>query len=590
MRNRFVTSTWRSEGYCAVTIVRLVAENAIRSATPVKIWKPMRSRRVAAWLAAGVSVALFTSACGGSGGDTAGGAGGEASAATISVNGNEPENPLIPGNTSEVGGGKVVNALFSGLVDYRPDNAEPYNVMAESIETTDSQVYTITLKPGWTFHDGTPVTAQSYVDAWNFTAYSPNGQQNGSFMSQIAGYDQVFAADPDGAEGPQEAPTPPATEMSGLRVIDETSFEVSLTAPFSVFPTTLGYRAFAPLPEAFFTDQEAWEANPIGNGPFKFVSRQPGVNIIVDRFAEWQGEEVPTIGGVEFRFYESPDAAYADVVAGNLDYLEAIPPSALVGQLFTTDLPDRSVNQTYLGNTTITFPLYDPKYQNPDLRKAISMAIDREAINTQVYDGLREPADGYIPPSLDGYVAGQCGTNCVYDPAAAKTLFDSTGFTGPIEIASNVDGAGNQEAYQAACISITNALGAECTFVPVPTFSEFRTTINAFQATTIFRTGWVADYPSIENFLNPLYRTDASSNDGQYANPQVDALLAQADAAPSTEEALSLYQEAERLVLQDMPAIPIFYSTVQAGWSERLQNVTTTQFRELDLASVTVTE
>ena len=552
----------------------------------------MRSRRVAAWFAAGVSLALFTSACGGGGSDTTGDTGGEQTAApaTITVNGNEPENPLIPGNTSEVGGGKVVNALFSGLVDYRPENAEPYNVMAESIETTDSQVYTITMKDGWTFHDGTPVTAQSYVDAWNFTAYSPNGQQNASFLSQIEGFDQVNVADPDGAEGPQEAPTPPATEMSGLRVIDETSFEVRLSAPFSVFPTTLGYRAFAPLPEAFFTDQAAWEANPIGNGPFRFVSRQPNVNIILERWDEWQGEEKPSIGGVEFRFYESPDAAYADVVAGNLDYLEALPPSALVGRLFEQDLAGRNVNQTYLGNTTITFPLYDPKYQNPQFRQAISLAIDREAVNTQVYDGLRQPADGYIPPSLTGYVAGQCGDLCTYDPARAKQLFDASGFTGPIEISSNVDGAGNQEAYQAACVTITNALGVPCNFVPVPTFSEFRTTINAFEATTIFRTGWVADYPSIENFLNPLYRSNASSNDGQYSNPQVDALLAQADAAPSTEEAIGLYQEAERLIIQDMPAVPIFYSTVQAGWSERLQNVQTTQFRELDLASVTVSE
>jgi len=552
----------------------------------------MRSRRVAAWFAAGVSLALFTSACGGGGSDTTGDTGGEQTAApaTITVNGNEPENPLIPGNTSEVGGGKVVNALFSGLVDYRPENAEPYNVMAESIETTDSQVYTITMKDGWTFHDGTPVTAQSYVDAWNFTAYSPNGQQNASFLSQIEGFDQVNVADPDGAEGPQEAPTPPATEMSGLRVIDETSFEVRLSAPFSVFPTTLGYRAFAPLPEAFFTDQAAWEANPIGNGPFRFVSRQPNVNIVLERWDEWQGEEKPTIGGVEFRFYESPDAAYADVVAGNLDYLEALPPSALVGRLFEQDLAGRNVNQTYLGNTTITFPLYDPKYQNPQFRQAISLAIDREAVNTQVYDGLRQPADGYIPPSLTGYVAGQCGDLCTYDPARAKQLFDASGFTGPIEISSNVDGAGNQEAYQAACVTITNALGVPCNFVPVPTFSEFRTTINAFEATTIFRTGWVADYPSIENFLNPLYRSNASSNDGQYSNPQVDALLAQADAAPSTEEAIGLYQEAERLIIQDMPAVPIFYSTVQAGWSERLQNVQTTQFRELDLASVTVSE
>jgi oligopeptide transport system substrate-binding protein len=98
----------------------------------------------------------------------------------------------------------------------------------------------------------------------------------------------------------------------------------------------------------------------------------------------------------------------------------------------------------------------------------------------------------------------------------------------------------------------------------------------------------VADYPSIENFLNPLYRTGGSSNDGGYSNPAVDAKLAQADAATSTEQADQLYQEAERMALQDMPAIPVYFQSVQAGWSERLRNVTVTQFRELDLYSVEV--
>jgi oligopeptide transport system substrate-binding protein len=548
----------------------------------------MRSRRVAATLAVGVSVALFASACGGSGGD-AGGAGGDASAVTISVNSTEPENPLVPGATNEVGGGKVINALFSGLVSYAAEDAAPSNEVAESIETTDSQVFTITLKD-WTFHDGTPVTSSSFVDAWNYTAYSPNAQQNASFFSPIQGFADVNTTDPDGTDGPLTAPEPTATEMSGLRVIDDKSFEVTLSAPFSVFPTILGYRAFAPLPEAFFADQAAFEANPIGNGAFKFVSRQPNTNIIVERWNEWPGANKPSIGGVEFRQYSSPEAAYADLVAGNLDYMEQLPPSALVGRLYEQDLEGRNSNTTYLGMNTIAFPLYDQRYADVRVRQALSLAIDRAEISNQVYDGLRDPAAGLIPPALDGFVEGQCADLCEFAPDRAKQLLAEAGFTGPVELTSNVDGAGNQEVFQAYCISITNATGLECNFVPVPTFAEFRTTINAREATSPFRTGWAADYPSIENFLNPLYRTAGSANDGEYSNPQVDALLAQADAAPSTAEGNAAYQEAERLILQDMPTIPTFYSNTQAGWSPRMTTAVTDQFRELDLASATVSQ
>ncbi|GAA3221394.1 ABC transporter substrate-binding protein [Pseudonocardia petroleophila] len=549
----------------------------------------MRSRRVAASLAVGVSVALFASACGGGGGDSAGGAGGDGAATTISVYSTEPENPLVPSNTNEVGGGRVIDALFSYLVGYEAEDAAPYNDVAESIETTDSQNYTITLKD-WTFHDGTPVTSSSFVDAWNFAAYGPNAQQNSSFFSQIQGFADVNPTDPDGESGPAEAPAPAAETMSGLQVVDDKTFTVALTAPFSVFPTTLGYSAFAPLPESFFTDQAAFEAAPIGNGPFRYVDRQPGANITVETWADFPGERKPQVGGVEFRSYASPEAGYADLVAGNLDYMEQLPPSALVGRLFEQDLAGRNSNTTYLGMNTIAFPIYDPKYADPRVRVALSMAIDRQAVSDQVYDGLRDPAAGIVPPGLDGYVDGQCGENCTYNPDRAKQLLAEAGFTGPIELTSNADGAGNQEVFQAFCISITNATGLECNFVPVPTFAEFRTTINAREATTPFRTGWSADYPSIENFLNPLYRTGASANDGEYSNPQVDALLAQGDAAPSPDAAFGFYQEAERLILQDMPTIPTFYSNTQAGWSPRMSTATTNQFRELDLITAAVSE
>jgi oligopeptide transport system substrate-binding protein len=548
----------------------------------------MRARRAAAWTAVPLSVALVTTACGGGGGEQGGGEAAP-SGVTISVNGTEPENPLVPGNTNETGGGKIIDALFSPLVEYDPTTAEPANMVAESIETADSQVYTITLKDGWTFHDGTAVTAQSFVRAWNYTAYSPNGQQNGSFFSQIQGFDQVHTEDPDGTAGPQTAPQPAAQEMSGLRVVDDRTFEVTLSAPFAVFPTMLGYRAFSPLPDAFFTDQAAFEANPIGNGPFRFVSRQPGVNVTVERYEQWPGAPRPSVAGVEFRFYESAEAAYADVVANNLDFIEVIPPSGIAGNLYQTDLADRYVSRTYLGVQRLGFPLYDARYQNPQLRQALSMAIDREAVNQQIFGGTRPPADGLVAPDVPGRVAGQCGELCTYQPERARQMLDATGFQGPIELTSNAD-SGNAEWIQAACVTISNALGRQCNFVPVPTFGEIRSAINARQMNRLYRTSWVADYPSIENFLNPLYRTGGSTNDGEYSNPAVDALLARADAAPSTEESNALYQEAERLIIQDMPAIPVYFQSFQAGWSDRLQTVTVTPFRELDLESVTVSE
>lgn len=117
---------------------------------------------------------------------------------------------------------------------------------------------------------------------------------------------------------------------------------------------------------------------------------------------------------------------------------------------------------------------------------------------------------------------------------------------------------------------------------------EFRRRLNAHEVTALFRSGWIADYPSMENFLAPMYRTGASDNVGQYSNPDVDQLLADADASPTSELAWERYREAERQILRDMPTIPVWYQSTLSAWSSRLSNVQPNPFRELDLASVRV--
>src|SRR3954451_687773 len=158
--------------------------------------------------------ALALTACGG--GSSDGGSGSDSSStAALTIYNTKPENPLIPANTNEVGGGNVLDNVFRGLVQYNPDTAAPENSMAESIESPDKTVWTIKIKPNQTFQDGTPVDAQSFVDAWNWGAYGPNGALNNYFFAPIKGYDALNPADPD-ADGPKKAPTPSAKEMTGL--------------------------------------------------------------------------------------------------------------------------------------------------------------------------------------------------------------------------------------------------------------------------------------------------------------------------------------------------------------------------------------
>src|SRR5919107_5542118 len=185
-----------------------------------------------------------------------------ATGGTYSIYIGEPENPFVPGNTTESEGHQVISALWTGLVEYATDGAVEYTGVAESIESEDNTTWTITLRDGWTFHDGTPVTAQSFVDAWNYTAYSPNAQGASYFMANIEGYGDLQAP-VDEATG-EPSGDPAAEEMSGLEVVSDTEFTVTLATPFAQFPVTVGYNAFFPLPESFFEDPEAAGFKPIG--------------------------------------------------------------------------------------------------------------------------------------------------------------------------------------------------------------------------------------------------------------------------------------------------------------------------------------
>ena len=191
----------------------------------------------------------------------------------------------------------------------------------------------------------------------------------------------------------------------------------------------------------------------------------------------------------------------------------------------------------------------DPNYADPKIRQAISMAIDRDTIIKQIFNGTREPATGWVSPVVDGYKAGQCGECCTFDPAKAKAMLaEAGGFKGDkITLSYNADGA-HKEWTEAVCNSIKQTLGVECQAVGVVDFATMRTKIRRRKMKGMFRTGWVMDYPSIENFLTPIYATGASSNDSDYSNPAFDKLLDEAAAADRPGRANAKYQEAEALL------------------------------------------
>ena len=145
-------------------------------------------------------------------------------------------------------------------------------------------------------------------------------------------------------------------------------------------------------------------------------------------------------------------------------------------------------------------------------------------------------------------------------------------WTGDIELAYNSDG-GHQAWVDATMNSIKNNLGINAKGAPYPDFKSIRNEVTDRTIKTAFRTGWQADYPSPYNFLSPLYGTGGSSNDGDYSNPDFDNLLKQALNTSDQKEAFKIYDQAQEILMKELPTIPLWYSNINGGWAEGVQGV-----------------
>jgi ABC-type transport system substrate-binding protein len=537
-----------------------------------------------------LTLALGATACGGGGTDNEARSDDGPSGGTFSYTITNPENPLVPGNTSESEGTQVIQAIFTGLVTYDVETSKlEMEGVAESVESDDSTLWTIKLKEGWTFHDGTPVDAESFVAAWNYTALSTNAQGGSSFFSNIEGYDDLQAVTDDD----DNVITPPtAEEMSGLEVVDPQTFTVQLSSPFAQFPLTLGYNPFYPLPKAFFTDPEGFGTKPIGNGPFKADEAfRQDVGFTMTRFEDYAGDKAKA-DAVEIKVIPDVNTAYLEVQNGSLDILDTVPPEVIATA--PDEFGDRFIERSSSTFTYMGFPTYDPRYDDKRVRQAFSMAIDRAAITKAIFNDTRDPAFSAISPVVDGSRDDACKF-CEYDPAAAKALLAETDFdtSQPIDLWFNA-GAGHDAWVTAVGNQLRENLGVTYALKGDLTFSQYLSEVGRVKKFTgPFRLGWGMDYPSPQNYLEPLYTESAlppGSNTAFYVNPAFDAKVQEGNEAESNDEAVELYQEAEDILLEDMPIMPMFFGKLQSVHSEKVSNVAFDAFGRADLANVTVNQ
>ena len=478
---------------------------------------------------------------------------------------------IDPYNVQEDQGMQVCKCLFDALTTYDYATQQLVGKAASSWEANDDATeFTFHLVEGATFHNGDPVTAASFAYAWNRLVSPNTNPDNPSavsyHLSMVDGYDDVLAGT-EGAELNIECP-------------DDYTLVVHLNMSYADFPYVVSHLATAPIPESAASDLAAFTRAPVGNGAFQMQGEwMDGQYIQVVRNENYIGSKA-YVDGVNFMIISDPDTAFTEFEGGNLDYAQ-IPSGRIsaVSQQYGESADGYTGNpgqQALLGEELSTYYLVcnntDAMLGNIHLRKAISYAINRQAICDVVFEGTRVPADGIVPPGINGYEAGSWEAS-QYDVdkaneelAAAKEELGTDSIS--IVLSCNSDG-GHEDIMQLVQADLS-AIGVTAT-IETTEWAAYLDMLQNLQY-QIGRLGWVADYPILDNFIYPNFYTGVGDNRSGYSNPDVDAAIDAARSITDYDERIAAYQEANAIVAEDFPVIPMFYYRHNSVVSGRVNN------------------
>ncbi len=455
---------------------------------------------------------------------------------------------LDPHLTTDTTSSFVVVELYSGLVtlntdlELEPDLAERWEISSDGLQ------YTFYLRPNAKFHDGRQVTAQDFK--WSIErAAAPETASPvaDTYLNDIVGALDYIKGN--------------ATEISGIRVVDDTTLSITVDEPKAYFLAKLTY------PTAFVLDRanveaggRSWTDSPNGTGPFRLKEYKIGERIVLERNEHFYREpaSVDTIllnlaGGQSMAMYENDEI---DITGVSLFDLERVlDPNEPLNQELVVAPPDFSIS--YIGFNTSMAPFDDPKF-----RQALNHAIDKELIASEVLSDLVVPAFGILPPGFPGYNDSLVGLR--HDKELAQRLLSESRYadadTRP-RIVITVPGTGGTIGLDLEVVieMWRQVLGVEVEIQQVE-WATYLEDLNDAKFQAYAGLGWQADYPDPQDFLDILFHTDSALNHGAYSNPELDVILERARTLQDPLERIEEYRKAEVMIVEDGAWVPLWFT------------------------------
>ena len=449
---------------------------------------------------------------------------------------------LDPALAGDVTSNTFVNLIFSGLVRL-DDDLQPAPDIAESWQVSaDGLVYTFYLRQDVTFFDGRPVTADGFVYSWNRAVSPTTGSQTAAtYLGDIVGVDEVL--------------TGQAQEISGLCVINDYTLQVTIAQPLSYFLSKMAYVTSFVVDRENVASGSDWWRNPNGTGLFKLAEWQENLYITLERNELYYGQ---TTGLDNVVFYLPGQGRPMDLYERGLIDVSPVYTSYIEkardedGPFFQGLTVAPELSFYYLGFNTAEAP-----FDDVDIRRAFSLALDRNKLASLVYKDTVGPAAGILPPGIPGYNETLNGT--AYDAELALELIAGSSYGNvanlpPITLTAMGWGGLIAQELEAIVSQWRENLGVEVTIRQIE--PERYLYHLQEEKDELFFTGWIADYPHPQNFLEVLFYSGADHNYGDYSSPEVDFLLETAAIAIDMEWSLKLYRQAEEKILEDFACWP----------------------------------
>ncbi|WP_339284941.1 ABC transporter substrate-binding protein [Oceanobacillus sp. FSL K6-3682] len=472
---------------------------------------------------------------------------------------------LDPASTTDGESSRITKQIYESLLEFDKDSFEIMPGLAHDWEVADDGLsYTFYLEEGVTFHDGTDFNAEAvkinferWADPEHAYAFADDGYVYSMYGTMFGG----FKGDENHV-------------IEEINVVNDHEIEFILSQPLGFFLQNMAMTYF-PItsPAALEEYGAAINENPVGTGPFKFVSWSKDDSIVLDKFEDYRKDGLPKLDRVVFEVIPDNAARLIALRSGEIDIMDGLNPddAASVEAEDGLELYEREENNIgYVG-----FNVQKEPFDNKDLRHAVSHAIDKEAIANALYAGYATPASVPLPPSYMGY--NDEVESLEYDPEKASELLAEAGYEEGLEIELWTMPVARPYMPDPETVSeiIQNNLeqiGITVTIVREEWAPYLEKTMNGDHQ--MYMLGWSGTNGDPDYFLSSLLHGDnvGSSNREFYANDEVDGLLNQAKLSIDQDERASFYQQAQEIIADDAPMVPLVHSRPVLATTNAVEN------------------